>query len=771
MSLAVVAGSVALTTSVASAAPGDITTSTSAALAPSAIAGATPSRLVRLPKTDSFLAFGRDTTTAGSHNFLWKVKSDLSIDTTFGAIDLGDEFAYPTSAESICVSANNSTCAYGTIVVSEKLDKYAIYYSRQLKGTASSDQLVLSFAVGSLSTGAVSSRSMFLSMIDSNGSATAANYAAYSTNEIAKDQCIAATGATKNSIPLAYAYSGSMTIQFRPDASVFFGILCEYSNYVPGPNFSQSETYRSSILVGLKTSGSSLVVDTSFGTNGQVVTFDPTTNCEMMSMGVNTVDASVSSVTSTTPYFVVINSEYARPNTGGCSYGGMNTVYTNKITPYTANGTPLTTQTISTGDMAYVGRWVIDPLGRWNGVIGSMGMTPSFSAIRLANGVLDTTLGANGLKQLTLPSSITVGGSSVYMNYSISGVVNAGNNVYFTGLAQSSSGTSINRCSSTATETQTYYPYFLSFDTGLLTTYGTSGLGAPGSFSAIEKASCGGPSAETSYVDTTGRIGYVTSVAALGSQAAGYVGMKWDAAQGVTSGSDGDVGVPQETTTTTVPVVPVVPVVPAVPVAPAARVVPNRIDKVVYAKKLPRVVQTNTALKVLSKKDAANLDIRTVTPKTCVALTTSVLLVKRGRCSIQIIDEETKVVVRSLSTIVKASKVRVGSVPTIASPVMFNQSSAILNSTGRARIRKIAAAAKGASRIVVIGHAASLTNVTKYRFAISRERAISVKKALIKAGVTATIEIVAQSDNQPVKTKKTETSQAHNRRANVYIFR
>ncbi|MSV37296.1 MAG: hypothetical protein F2916_04500, partial [Actinobacteria bacterium] len=82
MSLAVVAGSVALTTSVASAAPGDITTSTSATLAPSAIAGATPSRLVRLPKTDSFLAFGRDTTTAGSHNFLWKVKSDLSIDAT-----------------------------------------------------------------------------------------------------------------------------------------------------------------------------------------------------------------------------------------------------------------------------------------------------------------------------------------------------------------------------------------------------------------------------------------------------------------------------------------------------------------------------------------------------------------------------------------------------------------------------------------------------------------------------------------------------------------
>ena len=757
MSLAVVAGSVALTTSVASAAPGDITTSTSATLAPSAIAGATPSRLVRLPKTDSFLAFGRDTTTAGSHNFLWKVKSDLSIDATFGAIDLGDEFAYPTPAQTNCSSCQNSS---GTLVVSEKLDKYAVYYSRSLKGTASSDVTVLSFAVGSLSTGAVTSRSMFLSMLNSSNNATTANYAAYSTNEIGKDQCTAATGATKNSVPLAYAF-GNSTLQFRPDGSLFFGLMCQYDNYVPGPNSGQSESYSSSVLVGLKSSGSSLVVDTSFGTNGRVVTFDPTTTCAMIGMGVNTVDASVSSVTSTSPYFVVINNEYARPNTGGCmGMGGMNRVYTNKITPYTASGTALATQTINTGDMAYVGRWVIDPTGRWNGVMGSMGMTPSFSAIRLANGVLDTTLGANGLKSLTLPSSITVGGSSVYMNYSISGVVNAGNTVYFTGLASASSGTRISTCPSTATLTQTYYPYLLSFDTGLLTTYGTNGLGTGGAFSVTNNPSCGIPVAGTSYVDTTGRIGYVTSVTALGSQTAGYIGMKWDAAQGVTSGSDGDVGVAQATA----------PAAPAAPVAAAARVVPNRVDKVVYAKKLPTVVQTNSALTVLSVKDAAKLDIRTVTPKVCVALTRSVLLVNSGLCSVQIINQDTKAVVRSMNTTVKTASAAVGSVPTIASPVMFKQASAVLNAAGTAQILKIAKAAKNAKRVVIIGHAAALTNISEFRFAISRERANVVKAALVKAGVTATIEIVAQSDNQPVKTQKTESAQAKNRRADVYIF-
>jgi outer membrane protein OmpA-like peptidoglycan-associated protein len=380
------------------------------------------------------------------------------------------------------------------------------------------------------------------------------------------------------------------------------------------------------------------------------------------------------------------------------------------------------------------------------------------------------------------------------MNYSILGVVSAGDTLYFTGLVSTSTGTNMNICSSTATVTQSYYPYLLSFDSGLLTTYGTSGLGAPGSYSAAENAPCAGTSAGTPYVDATGRTGYMTSVAALGSQTAGYLGFKWDAAQGVTAGSDGDVGVPQTTTTTTIAPTTTTTVAPTTtttvapttttvapttttttttlaPVAAAVRVTPNRIDSVVYSKKLPTAVQKNTALKVLSTKDALELDIRTITPKVCVALSTSVLLVNSGRCSVQIIDQDTKAVVRSMSTTVKASQVRVGSVPTVASPVMFAQASAVLSPAGLVQVQKIAKAAKNASRVVVIGHAASLTNISQFRFAISRERAAAVKAALKKAGVTAAIEIVAQSGNQPKATQKTEKAQAKNRRADVYIFR
>lgn len=797
LSLALVASGVALTTSIASAAPGDVTQNTSAVIAPSVIAGATPTRLVRLPKTDSFLAFGRIQATSGAHNYLWKVKNDLTIDATFGAVDLGAEFAYPTSAQSVCASGASTNCGNATVIVSETQDKYAILYTRYLKGaTGSLDQSVLSFAIGSLSTGAVAARSMFLTSVDTNQGSTVANYSAYSSTEIGRDQCVTGIGATKNSSPLSYAMVNSSSFQFRPNGSIYFGLSCSYSNYFAITSTSQAgvlKEYTASLLVGLIPSNSSLVIDTSFGTNGRVTTFNTDTSCVSNGPGSNSIDSSVTSLTSTAPYLVVLNSEFARSTTlptwqtnslftgyDGCS-GGMSTVYTHKITPYTANGTALTTQTIGTGDSAYVPRWVIDPLGRWNGLFRTMGMTQTTSAIRLTDGILDTTLGTNGLKSLsTLPSTIVVAGTTVRMNYSIVGVVSAGNTLYFAGLASASTGTSTNICSSTATVTQSYYPYLLSFDSGLLTTYGTSGLGAPGSFSVAENSPCAGASAGTSYVDATGRTGYITNVATIASQTAGYLGFKWDAAQGVTAGSDGDIGVAQvpTTTTTTSTVAPTTTTTTVAsttttlaPVVAVVRVTPKRIDSVVYSKKLPAAVQKNTALKVLSKKDAANLDIRTITPKVCVALTTSVLLVNTGRCSVQIIDEKTKAVVRSMRTTVKAADVRVGSVPTVASPVMFKQASAILNATGLAQVQKIAKAAKSASRVVVIGHAAALTDISEFRFAISRDRATAVKAALIKAGVTATIEIVTQSDNQSVKTQKTEAAQSKNRRADVYIFR
>ena len=811
MSLALLASGVALTASLASAAPGDLTTTTGTAVAPAAIAAATPTKIVRLASENAFLAVGRDVSTSGSKFHLWKIKSDLTIDSTFGAVDLGNDFAYPTPTESASQSSNHSI---GALIVNERLGKYAISFSRTVKGTASSDATVLSVAVGSLSTGAVEAKSVFLSF-GQGGSATAADYSAYSTNEFANDQCTTGTGATVNGAPLSFATASGSTLQFRPDGSLFIALNCDYSNFAQlSPSATGIlKTATAQLYVGLKKSGSTIVLDTSFGTSGRTVIADGASTCPQYLSSIQTVDSGIASTTSSQPYFVHVLSESTKSTTLPATYVMMNlsyitgfdgcsnsftvgATYANSLIPISASGTRLTAQSLGTGAMPLISRWVIDSSGRWNTLLrvstgGGMGMTTTYTALRLANGVLDTSLGANGQKTLSnLPSSISVGGTSVGMSYSISGVANTATDSYFVGFASASGGNG--SCSSSTTVTQSSYTYQLSFDTGLITSYGTNGLSAPGTFSRVEKGFCpGGPNTSSSFVDSNGRPGYVVNLAALGSQAAGLVQFRWDAATGVTGGGDGASAVntaptsttvapttttvaPTSTTLTPTSTTTVAPTTTTTPrstttttVAPATQ---NRIDTVVYAKKLPVVVQTNTALQVLSASDAKNLDIRTTTPKVCVALTTSILLVNSGSCSVKIIDQDTKAVVRSMITTAKASDVRVGSVPTVANPVMFTQASAVLNAAGLAQVQKIAKAAKNASRVVVIGHAASLTNIAQFRFAISRERAAAVKAALVKAGVTAAIEIVAQSDNQPVKTEKTETAQAKNRRADVYIF-
>jgi outer membrane protein OmpA-like peptidoglycan-associated protein len=175
-------------------------------------------------------------------------------------------------------------------------------------------------------------------------------------------------------------------------------------------------------------------------------------------------------------------------------------------------------------------------------------------------------------------------------------------------------------------------------------------------------------------------------------------------------------------------------------------------------------------LRVISTADADDLDLRVTTPRICVALTTSVLMVNKGRCVVQVIDEETNKVIRTLSTSVKTAQAKAGSVLTTDEPIMFKRASVSLTRTAKAQIAELALAAKGAGRIAILGHAAALSDASQFSYAISRGRADAVKAALVKAGVKATIEIVALSALQPEQSKKTEAAQAKNRRVEVFIF-
>jgi outer membrane protein OmpA-like peptidoglycan-associated protein len=259
------------------------------------------------------------------------------------------------------------------------------------------------------------------------------------------------------------------------------------------------------------------------------------------------------------------------------------------------------------------------------------------------------------------------------------------------------------------------------------------------------------------------------NLAALGSQATGLVQFRWDAATGVTGGGDGASAVDTAPTPTTTTVAPTTTTV-APTTTTVAPVVAQRTDKKVYSTKLPTVAQPDSALTVLTATQATSLDIRSTTPKICVALTTSVLLVNSGRCVVQIIDEDTKKVLRSMTTTVKNKNVEVGTTLTTDEPIMFKQAMTKLSKQALAQVAELAEAAKNASRIVVIGHSAAIGEVSIYSYAISRDRANAVKDALVKAGVKTAIEVVALSYNQPEAMKKTEAAQAKNRRAEVFIF-
>ena len=765
ISLSVVAPGLIFSTSVAHAAGGTATTTRSTTTSP--LAGADANRMLRLEKSNNFLVLGRNNSVAGSNFHIWKMKEDLTFDTAFGAKDLGAKFSSPTSSNSVCVSTNRTNCAQvQNFSVNEAADTYLVAYSRQLKGAnsgSSSDANIVSVVTGKISTGAVIAQSTF---IDKNGNSgiTISDWSEYSTTELASPSCTTAFGTTVNSIPLVYGFSYFYQSTIRFDGSIVFSGTCTYNNtnsIDPNSPIAAKE-YRGGLVMALKPSNGSFAIDTSFGTNGYIKLSNPLTECSDVMVSA-TSDTSISSMTSTKTAFLAQSTSSARTTTipsylqrnynvtsyDGCEMYGMNVVETENISSMQINGTIKKTVSYPAGKNFYVSRWVIDPQGRWNSIVTMMpsggGMpssTPTLVRL-LADGSQDTTVGTSGMKELAnLPSTITVNGTSVPMRYSVSGLATTAKGTYFVGFASSG----MSNCSTqSGSFTQTIYPYYFSLEDGIISTYGTNGVGSPFTSEVNNAGYCGGDSSlgGALFINSEGNPVLVTQLAAIGSQTAGLAYTVWDAAEGVTGGGDG-------TATST----------------GAA----GRVDKRVYSTKLPKVAQPDSALTVLTAKQAKTLDIRTTTPKICVALTTSVLLVNPGRCVVQIIDEDTKKVLRSMTTTVKKKDVEVGTTLTTDEPIMFKQAITKLSKKALAQVAELAEAAKNARRVVVIGHSAAIGEISQYSYAISRNRANAVKAALVKAGVKATIEVVALSYSQPEATKKTEAAQAKNRRAEVFIF-
>lgn len=768
VSLAVAATGLTLTSTAASAAGGTATITRSATTSPSSISGANASRIARLEKSNNFLVIGRNPSVNGSSLHVWKLKEDLTFDTSFGAKDLGADFSAPTSSNSNCASSNGLSCSsLQTFLVNETADTFAVIYNRQLKGSgssASSDTNIYSVLTGKISTGAVISQTKY---IETGGYSNfdIANWSTYGTNELARPACRAAHGTTIASTPLRYAFLNFYQANLRFDGALTFTMDCMYDNLEVLNNGMAAKQYEASTIAALKPTNGAFEIDSTFGTNGYIKLNDPLTEC-VSTMPIQTTDTSITSMSSPKISFLAqveftgrvttIPSWYSNVNITlgsyeGCESTGPSNSSTAKITSFTVKGEVKKTIAYPAGSRFYTMRWVIDSQGRWNTTANMMPSgggipTNTTTMIRiLADGSADTSIGANGMKELTgLPSTVTVNGASVPMRYSVTGLATTAKGNYFVGFA--SSGTPPNCAQSSGSFSTTSYPYYFNLESGLLTSYGTNGLGDAFTYETSNANSCGSSDnmlGAATFINSEGRPARISQLAALGSQIAGLTFVQWNAADGIIGGGDGTLSA----------------------ASPAGRV-----DKKVYSTKLPKVAQPDSALTVLTVKQSKDLDIRTSTPKICIALSTSVMMVNPGRCVVRIIDEDTKKVLRTMSTTVKKSEVEEGTTLTTDEPILFKQAGTKLSKQARAQVAELAEAAKTASRVVVIGHSAALGEVSKYSFAISRDRANAVKAALVKAGVKATIEVVALSYNQPETTKKTEAAQAKNRRAEVFIF-
>jgi outer membrane protein OmpA-like peptidoglycan-associated protein len=365
------------------------------------------------------------------------------------------------------------------------------------------------------------------------------------------------------------------------------------------------------------------------------------------------------------------------------------------------------------------------------------------------DGTLDTSVFASGFTSLPIGAAPA---GAVSVNATVMGIITSAENVYITVLLSDLPKSGF-MCNSTTSLSFGYRTAVLSYTKGYTATYGTNGVSDRVTYSAPEKTICTFLSGGSSVANTGNpRIAY--------SNGTNLLYTEWQRPSDATGGSEGGSGTGGYTKDTG----------GAPSKGEGGGSAAGRVDKKVYSTRLPAATQADSALRVLTAKQADDLDIRTNTPKICIALTTSVLMVNPGRCIVRIIDEDTKRVIRTMSTLVKKSEVDAGTTLTTDEPIYFRQASKRLSKNALAQVAELAEAAKDASRVVVIGHSASLGDVSAYSYAISRDRANAVRAALVKAGVKATIEIVAMSYTQPEKTAKSEKSQAKNRRAEVYIF-
>jgi outer membrane protein OmpA-like peptidoglycan-associated protein len=396
---------------------------------------------------------------------------------------------------------------------------------------------------------------------------------------------------------------------------------------------------------------------------------------------------------------------------------------------------------------------VIDPAGRWVSIASvTNGSTTTYSALRLnTNGTPDTTLGAGGLKALTLPSTVTLGGVSRPVTFRLSGMITTTDEVFFAGYI--GYGTYPQNCNQPGSYSTMTRPFIVSLKSaGLVTTFGSSGIGQEYTVTGTT-TSCGAfPTSLNTFISKTGaHFGLAYGTSSMKT-------VTWQPVPGVTGGGEGGTGTGGATNDTG-----------GKPFTGASNGL-SRADTTVY-KKLPTSTGEDFAFRALSAAEAKTAELVSLTPKVCITFNRSVLTVNPGKCRVEVRDKATDEVLRKLTTIVEEDgSSDEGSTADSIDPILFTEASAKLSKAARAQLKEIVEATESAGTILVVGHSASLTENSPSNWLISLNRARAVRAAMIKAGVKAPIQVLALGSKAPVETKKTEKAQSQNRRVEIFIL-
>lgn len=396
----------------------------------------------------------------------------------------------------------------------------------------------------------------------------------------------------------------------------------------------------------------------------------------------------------------------------------------------------------------------IDPGGRPVGLAYEITDNSKVKMFRLkSDNTLDPSVGTNGFRDLdtgALPTGAT------RLTTSIAGVVTTADRTYFViGLSDSEVTTFSNV---PTPRVHGYRMAMASVTDGFAKGFGTNGIGTRVTTTLPENwFNTGGITATGATVNPKGEpqiftIGETSTTLNV-----------WAAIAGATGGGEGGTGLGGFTRDTG-----------GAPSAgeksaggSAAGATTGRVDTKIYAS-LPSTMQVDTAFTVLSASAARTQTLVSNTRSTCVASDRHVVAIAPGRCTVVVNLKNDSTTTRTLRTTVTRKISTKGSEVTVSKPIVFSIASARLSRTARAQIAEIARSATGAKAVVVVGHAAALTE-SPFNFPISRNRAVAVRDALRRAKVTAPITVTARGTLQQVSTKKTEPEQAQNRRVVVYL--